>query len=225
MKNRMSVVFAPLALVGLAAVSTAQTVPFTEDFGTTANWSIAAAPLTAPSFSAAGGPDGSSYITRAYSFAPNLEGDQQIFFRCQTGFGSSGGALFGNYLSSGVTALSFFFRHNAPEPLDVFARFSPAAPGAGVVFVSEDLPANQWVQVIVPISFATPFIYEGAPTLFNSVFGGVGRFQIGAVVTSTLAGSTPSDTLDVDKVSIIPAPSAAMGLAGLLGAAALRRRR
>jgi hypothetical protein len=213
------------AILGVAAAASAATVPFTEGFNSTANWSIGPT-LVPPTLVPTGGPDGSSYIQRAFSFAANGAGETPILLRAQSGFGSSGGALFGSYLADGVTQFSFSVRHNAPEPLDIFARFSTAAPGAGVVAVSSAVAPNVWTDVTVLVSPGFPFIFEGSPALFNTVFGttGVGRIQFGPVVPASLAGTSTNYTFELDNVSIVPAPSAVAGLM-LAGLAAGRRRR
>jgi len=214
---------AALAL-SLAASAGAVTVPFTETFSSAANnWSTASV-LSPVNLVATGGPDGSQFANRTFSFSAANTGDQAILFRGQTNFGSSGGNLHGNYLTSGVTDLSLFVRNDSPVALDFFVRFGTPNPGAGVVFLASAVPANSWTMINVPISMSTPFIYEGAPTLFSTVFANVGRIQVGVVVPASLALSTPSYNFDLDSVSIVPAPSAAVALLGA-GAVALRRRR
>jgi hypothetical protein len=204
----------------LAASTTAAVVPFTETFSSSAaNWSSAAAftPLT---YLPDGGPDGSGYASVNYSFVNNLPGDQPLVFRGQSNFGSSGNAFVGNWITDGVTQFSFSVRQHATAPVMFFARFAPAAgPGAVALF---NLPATpgEWTTYSVAINPATPFIYEG--TNFNGTFSNIARVQIGVLVDGGTAGQVV--TLDIDNVSIIPAPGAALlPLAGLLAAGRRRR--
>ncbi|MBL8758064.1 MAG: hypothetical protein JNK35_06505 [Phycisphaerae bacterium] len=211
---------------GLAAPALALIVPFTETFASpAANWSSALAftPLTYP---ASGGPDGSGYASRSLSFANLASGEQPLIFRGQSNFNSSGNAFVGNWITGGggggVTEFSFSVRHDAPEPVDFFARFAPAA-GPGIVALQ--FPGAQpgvWTTYTVAINPSAPFIYEG--TTFAGVFANLARVQVGIIVSDTLAGQTPDFTFDIDNVSIVPAPGAA-ALIGLLALAGLRRRR
>ncbi len=215
------------AVCGLAlAASPALAVdnPFTEDFSSSSNnWSTASV-FTPVGLVMTGGPDGSQYATRSFSFGASGAGDQPILFRGQSNFNSSGGAFVGNWLTGGVTEFSFSIRHNAPEALDIFARFSNPSPGAGVVSLATGIAPNTWTLITVDITNQAGFIYEGLPTLYNTVFGNVGRVQLGAIVPADLAGTTASYTFDIDNVSIVPVPGAA-GLLGLAGLVATRRRR
>ena len=200
-------------------------VPFTETFSSAGNNWSAASVLTPLSLVAMGGPDGSQFATRGFSFGGSGLGEQPILARAQTNFNSSGGAFFGNYLTGGVTALSLFVRHDAPESLEYFVRFAVPTPGGGgLVAVPFVVAPNTWTELTVPISQGFAFQYEGPPTLFGTVFGNVGRVQVGVLVSATLAGTTPSYNFDIDTVRIIPAPPAA-ALAGLASVVALRRRR
>lgn len=215
----------PCLVAGLFASSAMAVVnPFTETFsGPSANWSTASA-LTAPTYVPSGGPDGSSYASGSFGFSSSVNGDFPILFRGQDNFSSSANAFVGNWLTSGVTMFSFSVRHNAPSSLDFFARFSNGGPG--VVSLQPTLvPAGAWTTFNIPINSATPFIFEGGPSLYNSTFSALTRVQIGFVIDAATAGQAGPYTFDIDNVSITPAPGAAAAFLGAAGLAGLRRRR
>lgn len=225
MSTRTALVAAAFGGLSISASALAVVNPFTETFDSSlANWSQSAAfvPLN---YLPAGGPDGSAYGSRGFSFANSPVGDQPLLFRAGgTGFSSSGNAFVGNWVTSGVTSFSFSVRHDAPVALDFFARFAPPGPGI-VALLSQPVQPNTWTTFIVPIAASTPFIYETFPApAFESAFANIARVQIGVLVGQNAAGLTPSFTFDIDNVSIVPAPAAA-GLLGLAAVGAGRRRR
>jgi hypothetical protein len=208
----------------LAAAAPALAVlnPYTETFSSpAASWSSSAVftPLNYPS---SGGPDGSGYGSAPFGFAGNVNGDFPIMFRAQGSFGSSAGAFVGDWLGAGVTTFSFSVRDSVPFPVQYFARFSSGGPGV-VALESTPVAPNTWTTFSIGINPSTPFIYEGAPTLFGQTFGAMDRLQIGVVVDANLAGQAGPFTFDVDNVAIAPAP--ASGAVLLLGLAGRRRRR
>ena len=80
---------------------------------------------------------------------------------------------------------------------------------------------NTWTEIIIPIFAGSPnIILEGSP--FNDVFSNIGNVQIGASVTADMIGQTI--TIDLDKVSITPAPGA-LGLFVVAGLRSRKRRR
>ncbi len=221
--SRFPAAMLPAAL--LCAAASGAVVPFTEDFtGGAEGWRDAAG--TGPaSWVAAGGPDGSAYVTASYLVPAEPPPFGAILFRAQDEFGSSGGAFEGDWISDGVLEFSFFIRHDGPAPLDVFARFSGPLnfPGAvGLSFIS--VPAGAWTQITIPIAPASPnIILEGAP--YEDVFSNVGHVQIGVIPSALFASTTL--TVDLDKVSIVPAPGtvALLAAAGFTGVPRLARRR
>lgn len=209
---------------GLAVLMTGASVhgadnPFTETFATSAGWRDGGG-VNAPALAASGGPDGSSYVTTMLSFFNYGPGENPQLFRAELPYGSSGGSLFGDWIGAGITSFSFWFRAATPGPIAVFARFAPAM-GPGVVAVAGQAAPNAWTQFTVAIGPGAPLIYEG--TSF-SVFGSIGRVQIGVIVPAGLAGSNVPFTFDLDTVAVVPAPTGA-ALAGLGLLAAARRRR
>lgn len=198
----------------------AVTVPFTETFdGPAANWSSSSV-FTAINYVSSGGPDGSSYGSVLASFANNQAGDQPLVVRCQSNFGSSGNNFVGNWITAGVTDLSWSVRQNSGSDVSFFVRFAPSAGPGAVALAPVVAHSGEWTTFHVVIDPSTPFIYEG--TNFTSTFSNVARLQLGVLVDGNLAGKS-GVTIDVDNVGITPAPgTAVLSLAGL---ALVRRRR
>jgi len=208
-----------------AGAAQAAVVPFTEDFSTDASaWRITAGGTVA-GWSPAGGPDGSAHVFNdSFTFSASASGDTPILFRGQDNFGSSGGAFVGDYPTEGVTAFSFFVRHDAPVPLNFFARFAKPAnfPAAIALDFAPVLP-NMWTQITVPIDPSNPqFIsFEGSD--FGTIFAGIGKVQIGVSVPAALAGQGVMPRFELDKVAIVPTPGA-LALGALALPAIMRRR-
>ncbi len=211
-----------LVLCALCApVATGATLPFLEDFALdTAGWrDIDNGPLT---WVSSGGRDGGSYVTTDYLVPDPIPVFGASLFRAQDEFDSSDGNFFGDWIADGVREFSYWIRHNAPTPLQVFVRFASPDnfPGAvGVDFIPV-LP-NVWTEVIIQINPTSPdLILEGSP--YESVFSNIGHVQIGIIKPVELIGQTI--TVDLDKASITPAPGA-FGLLVLGGLCVRRRRR
>ncbi len=201
------------ALAAFASGATAAIVPFTEDFTRgAADWRDAAGnPLT---WVAAGGRDGGSFVETSYLVPDPPPPFGAILFRAQDEFGSSGGAFEGDWIADGVDGFSFFLWHDAPLPLNVFARFAGPAnsPGAAGIAFAPVVPAT-WTKVFIPIFDGSPnLILEGAS--FQDVFSDIGHVQIGIAPGGGLIGQ--NITVRLDKVSIVPGPGAIAVLAGLL---------
>lgn len=216
-------------LLGIAPhAAAALVVPFTEDFAVDAsNWRDAPG-TTDLTYNAAGGPDGGSYASGTFNFVNSGPTDTPAILRGQAGFGSSGGAFVGDWLTDGVTNFSAFVRHNAGEPLTFFTRWATPAntPGAaGVAFVP--VQPNTWTQINLPIALGPHMFPEGAPFVFDQVFSNVGNVQIGVFQPgANLAGLDQDFTFDLDQVSITPEPgSLALLGAGFVCVIARRRRR
>lgn len=209
-----------LGVVGSACGSI---VPFTEEFSVgVSNWRDVDGADTLTWF-AAGGPDGSSYVSTTYTVPDPIPPFGAVLFRGQDAFDSSNDSFVGNWITDGVREFSFWVRHDAVEALGLFARFANPSnfPGAaGISFVPVE--PNTWTEIIIPIFAGSPnIILEGSP--FNDVFSNIGNLQIGASVTADMIGQTI--TIDLDKVSITPAPGALglLAVAGLLGSRKRRR--
>jgi len=215
------------ATVASSTSALALTVPFTEKFESAAsNWSIGAV-LTPLTYVSNGGPDGSGYGSRSFSFTGISSGSTPILFRGQSNFNSSGNAFVGNWITGGVTKLQFSLRHNVDAPVTFFARISPdpvtsANPG-GVIALTAPTAANQWTTFTVDIGPGSPFIYEG--TTFENVFSAVARLQFGVFVDAGTANKAGPFTFDIDNVAIVPATSTlSVAGAGLVLAGRRRRR-
>jgi hypothetical protein len=211
------------AVAVVAAHARAVVVPFTENFAAgSSNWRTtdSSTPL---GWVGAGGPDGSSYASIGFSFLNQSAGGQPSMFRAHDAFDSSGDAFVGDWISSGVTAITLSVRHNTGVSLPFFVRFAPSfAPGA-VAVAFAPVPSGAWTSLTVPINPGYPFIYEG--TTFGTTFNNIGRVQIGVEVPAGLAGNAASFTFDIDRVSLVPGPGAAGLTAALAGLGTGRRRR
>lgn len=214
------------AMAAFCSVSTLQaaTVPFTEDFvADNAGWKDAASADLA--YVAAGGPDGSSYVSGTFSFAASVENDTPVLMRGQDNFDASGDAFVGDWISEGVTELTAWVRHNAPMPLTFFSRSSKPAnfPGGVAVVFGVAMP-NVWTEVVFDVSATSPqFVtFEGSD--YNTIFSGIGNVQFGVMVPAALEGFTPPVTFDLDQPTITPEP-ASLGLFAAGALVMLRCRR
>ncbi len=219
MLNKNLVAF--LVVVALEGSVGGATVPFTEDFDMgVSNWRDTAG-MDTLSWFAAGGRDGGAYVSTSYLVPDPIPPFGAILFRGHDEFDSSSDNFVGNWITDGVSEFSFWVRHDAAAPLSIFARFATADnfPGAvGISFVPV-LP-DLWTEIVIPIFDGSPnIVLEGFP--FEDVFSNIGNVQIGISPTVDLIGQTI--TVDLDKVSITPAPGAWVLLA--LGGLSRRRRR
>jgi hypothetical protein len=203
------------ALALPAAVASAATVPFTEEFTTDAS-SWRGNPNSAGSldaWSASGGADGGGYVSESFNFAGSVFGAQgPVIFRGPAS--ASGGAFTGNWIADAVREVSVYVRHDAPVPITFFARFaSPMGfPGAIAVDFSP-VAAGEWTELTFLIDPTSPqwASFEGSD--FATVFSSIGIVQLGAVIPEALAGVDQSVRFDLDRVALRPVPEA-----GALGA-------
>ncbi len=202
----------------------ATTVPFTEDFDSSASDWRDAAGSSVLSYSASGGPDGGAYASGTFNFAASAEGASAVILRAQDEFGSSGGAFEGDWISDGVTNFSAFVRHDALIDLTFFVRFSGPGNWPGAVGINfAPVASNTWTELSFDITASNPqFVtFEGSD--FGTVFSNIGHIQIGVKVPSELAGIDTNYSFDVDKAAVVPEP-ATMAILGL-GALLMRRRK
>lgn len=217
MTSRLFVVGAIAGWV-MANAANALTVPFTEHYASdTAGW--VAGNLGALSWNAAGGPDGSSYVSTVFNYQNNNAGDNPAVFRGQDEFAASGHAFEGSWVAGRVGTFSVYVRHDAGVPLSFFARFAGPAnfPGAaGVAFAP--VPSGVWTQLVIPVHFGSPNLVTFEGTSYGAVFPNIGHVQIGATVPASLAHVNQNINFSMDQPAItenlVPAVSD-WGLAGL----------
>jgi hypothetical protein len=213
MKRLPGFLIAPLLCLAISGRIHAATVPFTEDFtNTVSNWADNSA-MNLLNYVSSGGPDGGSYASASTA----LSGTSMVLFRAQDEFNSSSHALEGNWVADGVAEFSAFVRHNAPVPLNYFARFSGPGnfPGGTAVKFAPAVP-GAWTQLKFIINSGNPEFVTFEGTSFATVFSNVGHVQLGVNVPAQLAGNATPYTFDIDKASIaaqVPEPSAFIALA------------
>lgn len=206
------------AFAGVAIASPAS--PYTETFSVDgANWRNGSS--TAVDWNAGGYASTTADLNSAGSFGLTL-------FRAQDGFDSSGDAFVGDYIAGGISSISFDIRQNSGQDLTFALRVATSNNFPGFAVISPTAVASgEWTTLTFDLDYTSPFYFaEGAPgeTFFNSVMTVVGNLQISVDRPDGL--STPLNvTFDVDNfATLVPAPGA-MGLLGLGGLVAARRRR
>lgn len=214
------------ALIGslalsLAGTAVAATGPFTETFGNdNANWGTGGDWQTFDplAWAGSGGHDGGGYVTASDNFADFTPGGFPLtLFRGQDNYGSSGGNFEGDWIEGGIIEFSFWVRHDASVDLEYFVRFTPMGANAPSMnlFFGDLVAPNTWTKLTATISPDNEdFVVGGGPNTYNTVFGNLGKIQLGADV-SPLAGIDQEFNFDLSQVSIaIPAPGA-LALFGL----------
>ena len=216
--------FTILAAAGLLTVEVhAATVPFTETFSNgIAGWSVGGG--LAPDLVASGGADGGAYLSRVADISASGFGNVQILFRCESG--CSDDAFAGDWRDT-VGTLSWYFRHDAAEPLQAYARIATPAnnPGASAVVTTLVQP-DTWTLIELAIDADNPEFISFSGRGFDAVFSNVGRLQIGIGIPTGFAAT--GVRFDIDQVSLapVPLPPAAWALfGGMAMLARVRRRR
>jgi len=218
------VCLAASAIVGGAHASI---VGFTEGFDDgPANWRNFNGSADLDWF-AAGGPSDSAYASGLRNLS-NLSagGFPATVIRAQLDYNSSGGLFAGNWIEAGVIGVSFDFRHNLAEAIQVTARFAtpnnnPGASAETSFFVAP----NQWTSIYFDLTPDSTDIISFGSGNYQSIFSNIGNIQIGFNVPMSLAGQNFDGRFDIDNFTIIPAPGAIFALAGLGLAGTGRRRR
>ncbi len=218
-----------LTLVASSTALNAGVSFFTEDFEGGANGWLEGT-FTAPTEFATGALDGSAYIsTDADLNSAGMFGLSVL--RGEDAFDASGDAFVGNYLTSGITNISFDFRHHAGIDLNIALRVATSGNTPGFAVEQPSLiSSGQWVHLEYELSPLNPLWTPegGGPgfdpfAFFASVMESVGNIQVSVDRPDGLTDPFVVD-FDFDNIAITPAPSA-IALLGLGGLAVSRRRR
>jgi hypothetical protein len=217
---------ATLGVAGLLAawpslVRAAVSVPFTENYATNASGWVTAL-NAAPTYVATGGPNGAgdSYISSLHTLT-SATGASTIF-RGNDSNDASGDGFVGNWVSAGLTQLSFWIRHNSAIDLTVGARMATSANSPAFAITSPvKVVPNTWTLVTFDIAPGNAALTPEGPVAFNDVYTALGNIQLLAS-RETLAAGTPV-TFDIDKVSVTPEPASVALLA--LGSLVTQRRK
>lgn len=208
-----------LLTLGLGGAASAQLVsPFTETFDSSAeNWLAGSfGPLD---FDPTGFVSTTADISAAGPFGLTL-------FRGHDDFDASGDAFVGDYLTSGITTISFDIRHDYTEALDIALRVaSPFNSPGFAIELAEGVDAGVWTTVTFELDPNNPlYTPEGPPGFgfFAGVMSDVGNLQISLTPPDGLVSET-FVTFDLDNVAITPAPGAISSIC--VGLLAMGRRR
>jgi hypothetical protein len=211
-------------LVAITGQACAVTLPVAENFDSnTSNWkNVASLDLT---HVGSGGVGGSGYVTTSLAFT-NAPTGSSVLFRGHDVFNSSGDVFVGNWIAAGVQQLSAYVRHNAPQPVDYFARVAPSVNFPGVIFSAPILvQPHTWTRLDFQVSPTSPLTtIEGPPSGYNTTLSNVGNVQLAARVPDSLAADPTVYTFDLDVVAIaVPEPAGTLLV--LAAAATLLTRR
>lgn len=210
----------------VAVPASADIVGFSETFATnSANWRNATG-VTALSWFANGGPLNSTYASSLFNLSTTTAGGfPATVIRAHASYPSSAGAYVGNWITAGVTEVSFDFRHNLSESIVITGRFASAAnfPGASTVS-SFAVASGVWTRVSYNLTAGSSDIVSFGGGTYESVFSSIGNMQFGFNVPATLAGQNIDGTFDIANFQIIPAPSA-ISMLMVAGLSRARRRR
>lgn len=214
-----------LAVAAFASVASAQ-LGFVEQFNAdAANWRNYNGSSTL-AYLATGGPDGSGFARSTYNLAgTTVGGTPPTIIRAHASYPASGGAFAGNWITAGVTGVSFDIRHDLAEAVMMTGRFASSAnfPG-GAVFSPQMVQPNTWTTITFNVGPGSPFIASLEGSTYGTVFSNIGNMQFGFSVPAALIGQNVDGHFDIDNVRLVPAPGA-LALLGLGGLATGRRRR
>jgi hypothetical protein len=202
-------------------------IDFRESFASgAANWrnSNGASILN---WSAAGGPGGASFVTSLFNLsATTVGGFPPTVIRAAQSYGSSDGAYVGNWIATGVTGVTFQFRHNLSETISVTGRFATPVntPGASVVSAVVVAP-NTWTMISFDLREGSSDIVSLGGGTYAGIFSNIGNMQFGFSVPGALAGQNIDASFDLTEFAIVPAPGsfAFFGLAAVCGTRGRRR--
>ncbi len=215
-----------LVAFAVATPAAADIVGFTETFASnSANWRNATG-VTELTWFANGGPLDSSYASSVFNLSGTTAGGYPAtVIRAHASYPSSAGAYVGNWITAGVTEVSFDFRHNLSESIVVTGRFASAANFPGASTVSPFAVASGvWTHVTYNLTAGSADIISFGGGTYESVFSSIGNMQFGFNVPAALAGQNIDGTFDIANFQIIPAPSA-ISMLMVAGLSRARRRR
>lgn len=200
--------FIVLTAATLAAPAFATIAPFTEEFVSgAANWRQSDG-ISSLAWTASGALDGSAFAGASFNFVNQPANATPIIFRGSTTYGTSGGAIFGDYRIDPVARVRVTVRQNSTSPLTFFARFSPGAAGAVALATTPVMP-GRWQTLTFDIAPTSPLIYEGPGVTYTTVFTNVARVQFGVMVPQALAGVDQNFQFDIDNIALLPPPCVA----------------
>jgi len=233
----------PVALVALLAAPApllslaAPVAPFTEEFPTDpAQWTDGP-PTGFATWVLSGGPSGASdgYIAAPADATALPENASVVLFRGNSttspSIHASGDKFAGDWLNGGINQFSAWVFNGSPYSVPLFARFTQPSGGTGVAaFNGTTAAPNSWTQlsfVIAPSEINTTLFPEGPSSLYSSVFGNMGRIQIGFNVPAAMATAGGGVyTFGLDKVAVnTPEPTSLLLGLGAAAFVATRRRR
>lgn len=172
-----------------------------------------------------GGPDGSSYASGSFNLLNATGGFPPVVIRAQANFNSSGNAFVGDWLSQGVTGVSFDIRHDLPESITITGRFATPMnfPGASTESAIAVAP-NTWTTIFFDLTEGSSDIISLGGGTYAGIFSSIGNIQLGFNVPAGLGGQDINARFDIDNFAIVPTP-ASIALLAMGGFTVARRRR
>ncbi len=213
----------PLAVMASMVPAQALIVPFTEDFTSGAsNWLNGSS--AAPTWSATGGVSDGGYISAPGAISGT--GFGTIVFRGNAAADASSDAFVGNWLTGGVTTFSAYVKHDAPVPLNFYARLDAGSGRAGSS-VDFSVPVGSWFQLNVPIVDAPTSFQSYGAGAFSNVFSSILNVQIALSTVQDPSTAGQTYNVSLDQVATVPEPalSALLGLGMFTAGLVVLRRR
>jgi hypothetical protein len=213
------------ASLAIDASASAEIAGFVEDFTAgDANWRGDSLAATLE-WSSSGAPGGDAFVTSVFNLSGTTAGGfPATVIRAASSVGSSDGAYVGDWITAGVTGVSFWFRHDLAESIQLSLRVAPATNFPGGSAYGAIVAANEWTQVHFDLTPSSSQWISFSGTSWAAVMQSIANIQIGFLVPEPLAGQDVVGRFDMTDFSIVPAP-AALAFLALGGAFATRRRR
>lgn len=233
-----AVLIALAAITSIRVSNAASVTPYTEEFTTDAAQWTDGVPTGFATWVASNGPNGASdsYIAAPAKSTGLAANSSLILFRGNSTASpenhASGDRFAGSWIDGGINNFSAWVFNGSPFATTYFARFTGPGGGPGVAATNDTLvQPSTWTQIeflISPSQINSTIFVEGPPSLYNTVFGNLGRVQIGVNVSAALAAAGGGTyTYGIDKISVgVPEPSSLLlGLGAAMYGFAGRRRR